>query len=174
MQSKQLRLWQKVVRGAHDSIKPGVKRSGTPGSRHEPIKRARGVGDSPLQKPSSHLERSFNGGRPLRGLNDLMCGLILGFSRQVGIHPRLYADVRSAHSCLRREPAERAIALAKSLHRQGCYSRDMPDSYTNLLYHFVFSTKDRRPLITPDYEVRLYDYIGGTVLQSPRSAPRRP
>ena len=39
----------------------------------------------------------------------------------------------------------------------------MPDSYTNLLYHFVFSTKDRRPLITPDHEVRLYDYIGGTV-----------
>ena len=45
----------------------------------------------------------------------------------------------------------------------GCYSRDMPDSCTNLLYHFVFSTKDRRPLITSDYEVRLYDYIGGTV-----------
>ena len=39
----------------------------------------------------------------------------------------------------------------------------MPDSYTNLLYHLVFSTKDRRPLITPDYEIRLYDYIGGTV-----------
>ena len=39
----------------------------------------------------------------------------------------------------------------------------MPDSYTNLLYHIVFSTKDRRPLITPDYEVRLYDYIGGTI-----------
>ena len=39
----------------------------------------------------------------------------------------------------------------------------MADSYTNLLYHIVFSTKDRRPLITSDYEVRLYDYIGGTV-----------
>lgn len=39
----------------------------------------------------------------------------------------------------------------------------MPDSYTNLLYHIVFSTKDRRPLITPDYELRLYDYIGGTI-----------
>src|SRR5437868_8045117 len=39
----------------------------------------------------------------------------------------------------------------------------MPDSYTNLLYHIVFSTKDRRPLITPEHEVRLYDYIGGTV-----------
>src|SRR3982074_76029 len=39
----------------------------------------------------------------------------------------------------------------------------MPDSYTNLLYHIVFSTKDRRPLITPEYETQLYDYIGGIV-----------
>ena len=39
----------------------------------------------------------------------------------------------------------------------------MPDSYTNLLYHIVFSTKDRRPLITLEYEPRLYDYIGGTI-----------
>jgi REP-associated tyrosine transposase len=39
----------------------------------------------------------------------------------------------------------------------------MSDSYTNLLYHIVFSTKDRRPLITPEYEPRLYDYLGGTI-----------
>ena len=39
----------------------------------------------------------------------------------------------------------------------------MADSYTNLLYHIVFSTKDRRPLITPEHEVRLYDYLGGTI-----------
>ncbi|HEY0347245.1 MAG TPA: IS200/IS605 family transposase [Pyrinomonadaceae bacterium] len=39
----------------------------------------------------------------------------------------------------------------------------MADSYTNLLYHIIFSTKYRRPLITPEYEIRLYDYIGGTV-----------
>jgi putative transposase len=39
----------------------------------------------------------------------------------------------------------------------------MSDSYTNLLYHIVFSTKDRRPLITSEYEVRLHDYIGGTI-----------
>jgi putative transposase len=39
----------------------------------------------------------------------------------------------------------------------------MPDSYTNLLYHVVFSTKDRRPLIMPEYETQLYDYIGGIV-----------
>jgi len=36
----------------------------------------------------------------------------------------------------------------------------MSDSYTNLLYHIVFSTKDRRPLITDAYQLRLYDYIG--------------
>jgi hypothetical protein len=39
----------------------------------------------------------------------------------------------------------------------------MSDSYTNLLYHIVFSTKERRPLITSDYEPRLYEYIGGTI-----------
>ena len=39
----------------------------------------------------------------------------------------------------------------------------MADSYTNLLYHIIFSTKYRRQLITPDYERRLYDYIGGTL-----------
>jgi REP element-mobilizing transposase RayT len=39
----------------------------------------------------------------------------------------------------------------------------MPESYTNLLYHIVFSTKNREPIITPDYEVRLHDYVGGIV-----------
>ena len=39
----------------------------------------------------------------------------------------------------------------------------MSESYTNLLYHIIFSTKDRRPLITDSYQSRLYDYIGGTI-----------
>lgn len=39
----------------------------------------------------------------------------------------------------------------------------MSQSFTNLLYHIVFSTKDRRPLITPAYEPRLYEYIGGII-----------
>ena len=39
----------------------------------------------------------------------------------------------------------------------------MSDSYTNLLYHIVFSTKDRRPLITSEIEPQLYDYIGGII-----------
>ena len=39
----------------------------------------------------------------------------------------------------------------------------MPKSYTNLIYHVVFSTKDRRPLITKDRQARLYEYIGGVV-----------
>ena len=37
----------------------------------------------------------------------------------------------------------------------------MSQSYTNLLYHLIFSTKERRPVITLDYKPRLYDYIGG-------------
>lgn len=39
----------------------------------------------------------------------------------------------------------------------------MSQSFTNLLYHIVFSTKDRRPLITLEYQPRLYQYIGGTI-----------
>jgi REP element-mobilizing transposase RayT len=39
----------------------------------------------------------------------------------------------------------------------------MPASHTNLLYHIVFSTKERRPLITPALQAELYPYIGGIV-----------
>jgi putative transposase len=39
----------------------------------------------------------------------------------------------------------------------------MSQSFTNLLYHIIFSTKDRRCLITPDYQPRLYNYIGGII-----------
>jgi putative transposase len=39
----------------------------------------------------------------------------------------------------------------------------MSHSFTNLLYHFIFSTKDRRPIITLDYQPRLYEYIGGII-----------
>ncbi|NOT02195.1 MAG: IS200/IS605 family transposase [Phycisphaerales bacterium] len=37
----------------------------------------------------------------------------------------------------------------------------MPASYTCLHYHVVFSTKDRRPAITVDLQLRLFDYMGG-------------
>lgn len=39
----------------------------------------------------------------------------------------------------------------------------MPHTYTNLLYHIVFSTKERRPFIRPEFETRLYEYVGGTI-----------
>ncbi len=39
----------------------------------------------------------------------------------------------------------------------------MPRSYTNLIYHIVFSTKDRKPLIRNENEERLYEYIGGII-----------
>lgn len=39
----------------------------------------------------------------------------------------------------------------------------MPRSYTNLIYHIVFATKDRRPLISTENEERLFEYIGGVI-----------
>jgi REP element-mobilizing transposase RayT len=39
----------------------------------------------------------------------------------------------------------------------------MPQSYTCLHYHLIFSTKHRAPLITPDLQPRTYDYLGGLV-----------
>jgi REP element-mobilizing transposase RayT len=39
----------------------------------------------------------------------------------------------------------------------------VPSSYTHLLYHIVFSTKERRPLITPALRAELEPYLGGIV-----------
>jgi REP element-mobilizing transposase RayT len=36
-------------------------------------------------------------------------------------------------------------------------------TYTNLLYHLVFSTKERRPLTTDQFRERLHEYMGGTL-----------
>jgi len=40
---------------------------------------------------------------------------------------------------------------------------NMAGTYTNLLYHVVFSTKERRRLITSAIEDELHKYIGGIV-----------
>ena len=39
----------------------------------------------------------------------------------------------------------------------------MAHSYVNLIYHLVFSTKDREPFITYAIEKRLHEYLGGTI-----------
>jgi REP element-mobilizing transposase RayT len=36
-------------------------------------------------------------------------------------------------------------------------------SYTNLLYHIVFSTKERQPWLDQEVSARLYDYLGGAI-----------
>jgi len=36
-------------------------------------------------------------------------------------------------------------------------------SHTNLLYHIVFATKERAPLITTALRPRLHEYLGGTI-----------
>ena len=37
----------------------------------------------------------------------------------------------------------------------------MGHTYSNLLVHAVFSTKDRRPAIHDSFRARLYEYMGG-------------
>ena len=37
----------------------------------------------------------------------------------------------------------------------------MANTYTALNYHFVFSTKNREPWLTPDIEERIWKYLGG-------------
>src|SRR6266852_4714738 len=44
----------------------------------------------------------------------------------------------------------------------------MPQSFTCLHYHLIFSTKSRLPTITADLQTRLYDYLGG-ILRSEKS-----
>lgn len=39
----------------------------------------------------------------------------------------------------------------------------MSQPYVNLLYHVVFSTRDREPLITSQHQARLFAYLGGIV-----------
>jgi len=39
----------------------------------------------------------------------------------------------------------------------------MANTFTNLLYHIVFSTKDRIPVIHGEMRERLYEYMGGIV-----------
>ena len=38
-----------------------------------------------------------------------------------------------------------------------------PMSYTNLLYHLVYATKERAPMITNELRPRLHGYLGGIV-----------
>ena len=42
-------------------------------------------------------------------------------------------------------------------------SYDLTRSYTNLLYHIVYGTKERFPLITKELRPRLHEYLGGLI-----------
>ena len=39
----------------------------------------------------------------------------------------------------------------------------MPSTYLSLHYHLVFGTKNREPLIAPEWRTRFHDYLGGTL-----------
>jgi REP element-mobilizing transposase RayT len=61
----------------------------------------------------------------------------------------------------RSEPAERIEKPFRAC-RAGDGTKRM--SHTNLLYHVVFATKERAPLITNDLRPHLHEYLGGIVL----------
>ncbi len=42
----------------------------------------------------------------------------------------------------------------------------MSHSFISQLMHCVFSTKERRPMITPELQTRLFQYIGGIVREN--------
>jgi REP-associated tyrosine transposase len=46
----------------------------------------------------------------------------------------------------------------------------MPHSYVSTLTHCVFSTKERRKLITPDIQQRLWPYMGGIARENSMKA----
>ncbi|MBZ5669479.1 MAG: hypothetical protein LAO04_07110 [Acidobacteriia bacterium] len=48
----------------------------------------------------------------------------------------------------------------------------MAHTYTNLLTHALFSTKDRRPLVRPEIKSDLYAYMGG-IIANLRGKPSR-
>lgn len=39
----------------------------------------------------------------------------------------------------------------------------MAHSYTNLLFHIVYGTAERQPLVDEAFQPRLYEYLGGTI-----------
>ena len=39
-------------------------------------------------------------------------------------------------------------------------------TYTNLLFHIIYSTKYRKPVIEPSWQDKLYGYIGGIIREN--------
>jgi REP element-mobilizing transposase RayT len=39
----------------------------------------------------------------------------------------------------------------------------MPSTHTSLLYHLIFATKNREPMIAAAWRARLHEYLGGVV-----------
>jgi len=58
-------------------------------------------------------------------------------------------------------PPQRSTKPCKGETRITGELQAVPQSFTSLHSHIVFSTKDRRPMIADDIRARLYDYTGG-------------
>ncbi len=50
----------------------------------------------------------------------------------------------------------------------------MANTYTSLHYHFIFSTKNREPWISPEVEQCIWEYLGGIARQNDMKARKLP
>ena len=57
----------------------------------------------------------------------------------------------------------RGYGSYKRINSEGVTEKTVSTTYSNILIHIIFSTKDRKPLITDQYHQRLCAYIGGII-----------
>jgi putative transposase len=83
----------------------------------------------------------------------------MGFSRGNSEFPKTRSPLQRAKE---RFPSISEVTFGRDIRMA---KRAMPHSYSNLLTHIVYSTKNRKPFIDTDLESRLFPYVGGILRQ---------
>jgi len=74
--------------------------------------------------------------------------------------------LRSAPAAQRRKNAAHRVSGGKASHKPAKLrrsERNVSHTSGNLIFHLIFSTKDRQPLITPEIRNDLFAYLGGII-----------
>src|SRR5205809_7352193 len=78
----------------------------------------------------------------------------------------------------RMQPTAQAVGGAPTESQPWRGGRQMSHTCGNILLHLIFSTRERHPLIKPEFRSELFAYLGGIVREmqgtgSGRTCPRR-
>src|SRR5438477_6741967 len=78
----------------------------------------------------------------------------------------------------RMQPTAQAVGGAPTESQPWRCGRQMSHTCGNILLHLIFSTRERHPLIKPEFRSELFAYLGGIVREmqgtgSGRTCPRR-